>query len=101
MTDLNTLTIAQLTAFYNEKAGASIKKFSTKADGIRRCTPFLAPPAKTRRSKHTITAVACQEIRLGKTNAEVWAILQEQFKLDDSKKHYPTWYRSYMKRKGI
>lgn len=34
MTDLNTLTIAQLTAFYNEKAGASIKKFSTDRKSV-------------------------------------------------------------------
>lgn len=47
-----------------------------------------------------VSAVARGLIATGKTNAEVWAVLQEQFSLDDSKKHYPSWYRSEMKRAG-
>lgn len=39
-------------------------------------------------------------IRAGKTNAEVWEVIQKEFKLDDSKKHYPSWYRSAMKREA-
>ncbi len=37
----------------------------------------------------------------GKTNDEVWAKVKEQFNLDDSKKHYPAWYRSDLKKKGL
>jgi hypothetical protein len=36
----------------------------------------------------------------GKTNAETWAALKERFKLGDDKKHYPSWYRSRLRRQG-
>lgn len=47
-----------------------------------------------------VSAVARELILAGKTNQEVWAIIKDAFNLDDSKKHYPTWYRCEMKRKG-
>ena len=58
-------------------------------------------PAVEAKSKRTgISATARALILAGKTNQEVWAELKQQFDLDDSKKHYPTWYRCEMKRKG-
>lgn len=48
-----------------------------------------------------VSTVARELILAGKTNQEVWAILKETFSLDDSKKHYPSWYRCEMKRKGL
>ncbi len=56
------------------------------------------PAAGTKRTGISATARAL--ILAGKTNQEVWAELKQQFDLDDSKKHYPTWYRCEMKRKG-
>lgn len=56
------------------------------------------PAAETKRTGISATARAL--ILAGKTNQEVWAELKQQFDLDDSKKHYPTWYRCEMKRKG-
>lgn len=47
-----------------------------------------------------VSAVARELILAGKTNQEVWAAIKDAFNLDDSKKHYPTWYRCEMKRKG-
>lgn len=56
------------------------------------------PAAETKRTGISATARAL--ILAGKTNQEVWVELKQQFDLDDSKKHYPTWYRCEMKRKG-
>lgn len=39
-------------------------------------------------------------IKAGKTNAEVWSIMQARHNLPDSKKHYPAWYRCEMTRKN-
>lgn len=67
-------------------------------------------PAATKATKKTaepkakktgISATARELILSGKTNQEVWEVLKQQFNLDDSKKHYPTWYRCEMKRTGL
>lgn len=62
-------------------------------------TKAARPAAETKRTG--ISATARSLILAGKTNQEVWAELKQQFDLDDSKKHYPTWYRCEMKRKGL
>lgn len=49
----------------------------------------------------SISGTARRLISEGHTNQEVWAVLKQQFDLDDSKKHYPTWYRCEMKRTGL
>lgn len=104
MTDLNTMTIAQLTSFYNQKTGSSLKKFSTKSDGIRRCLPLIEKKAKSGRKDPkrgpSITQTCIQLIRLGKTNDEIWSAIQPQFGLDESKKYYPSWNRAYLRRQG-
>lgn len=51
--------------------------------------------------KVSISSVARQLILDGKSNKEIFGILQSQFKIDGTKKHYPSWYRSEMKRKGL
>lgn len=64
-----------------------------------------AKPAKKEATKReaarAVSTVARELIVAGKTNAEVWAIIQKEFNLDDSKKSYPAWYRSDCKRKGL
>lgn len=50
--------------------------------------------------KRTVSSVCRSLISMGKTNAEVWELVKAEFKLDDSKKHYPSWYRSEMTRSG-
>lgn len=51
--------------------------------------------------RESISQTARDMILAGKTNEEVWAALQQLFNLDHSKRHYPTWYRCEMRRKGI
>lgn len=61
-----------------------------------------APASTEAKPKRTgISATARALILAGKTNQEVWDVLKSSFNLDDSKKHYPTWYRCEMKRKGL
>ncbi len=58
--------------------------------------------AKTEKPKRAgISQLARDLILAGRTNQEVWAIIKDAFGLDDSKKHYPTWYRCEMRRKGL
>ncbi len=60
------------------------------------------PVVEVKATKKTgISATARELILSGKTNQEVWEALKQQFNLDDSKKHYPTWYRCEMKRTGL
>lgn len=70
------------------------KPVEAKAKTTKKTTE---PKAK----KTGISATARELILSGKTNQEVWEALKQQFNLDDSKKHYPTWYRCEMKRKGL
>jgi hypothetical protein len=59
------------------------------------------PVVEAKPKKMGISATARELILSGKTNQEVWEVLQQQFNLNDSKKHYPTWYRCEMKRTGL
>jgi hypothetical protein len=60
-------------------------------------------PAKlaAKPTRRTVTSAATELLLAGKTNAEVWAAIQAEFQLDDSKKHYPNWYRNQLRRKGL
>lgn len=55
---------------------------------------------KTATSGSTVSSRARELILAGKENADVFATLKAEFNLDDSKKHYPSWYRSEMRRSG-
>ena len=63
-----------------------------------------AKPARVKRTKgvhkESISGVARELISVGRTNEEVWGALKARFGLDDSKKHYPAWYRAEMVRAG-
>jgi hypothetical protein len=63
-------------------------------------TSKTAPKADTPK-RDGISATARALILDGKTNQEVWDVLQAKFNLDHSKRHYPTWYRCEMKRTGL
>lgn len=67
--------------------------------GRRAKDPEVDVPVKAKREG--ISATARTLILEGKTNQEVWEILKARFNLDDSKRHYPTWYRCEMKRTGL
>jgi hypothetical protein len=70
-----------------------------KPETITEAAVKAAKIEKPRRAGISATARAL--ILAGKTNQEVWAVLKDSFNLDESKKHYPTWYRCEMKRKGL
>lgn len=82
-----------LAALNNPKGGKKDKAATPKAE-----TPKAEKP-KT--MKDTISSVARELILKGLDNQGVWEGLKKRFNLDDSKKHYPTWYRCEMKRKGL
>jgi hypothetical protein len=61
----------------------------------------VTAPAKAYRvDPNNITNTIKTLILDGKSNKEIWDIVQPQFDMDDTKRHYPAWYRSQMKRKG-
>ena len=71
--------------------GSAIKAGRRAADPV-----VQDKPAKAK----GVSAVARELILAGRTNQEVWAVIKEAFNLDDSKKHYPSWYRCELKRAG-
>jgi len=56
---------------------------------------------KTRVRRVSVSARARELILAGKTNTEVWSALKVEFKLTDDRKHYPSWYRSQLRRTGL
>ena len=80
---------------------------SATAEALKETAKTLASikPAPARRPQRqagrTVSSVARELIVSGKSNDEVWKALKNEFKLDDGKKHYPAWYRSEAKRKGL
>lgn len=77
-------------------------------EGLKKTTKPLKVGKATHRPKTdhdkperiSCSSVAKDLILAGKTNQEVWDVISKQFKLDATKKHYPTWYRCQLKRKG-
>lgn len=57
-------------------------------------------PKAPKERRVSVSSVAEALILAGKTNEEVFAELKAQFKLDDAKKSYPSWYRCRLKRQG-
>lgn len=51
--------------------------------------------------RRTVTGRARELIFAGKTNEQIWVVLQAEFQLDDSKKHYPAWNRAFLIRTGV
>lgn len=83
----------------------SLKQAAAKPAKAEKPATKAAPKAEKQPAKReaarTVSTVARELIVAGKTNPEVWAVIQKEFDLDDSKKSYPAWYRSDCKRKGL
>jgi hypothetical protein len=62
--------------------------------------PEAKPAPAAKQPKLSISGLAEQLLLAGKSNAETWAALKERFKLGDDKKHYPSWFRSRLRRQG-
>jgi hypothetical protein len=63
--------------------------------------PKVQEPKAPKVRKISCTSVSEDLIMAGKTNAEIWAVIQPQFNLDNGKKGYPAWYRMNLARKGL
>ena len=83
---------------------------SLAAKGKKKAAAAAAviPPAKPAKAKKeagekrvTVSSVARELILKGLDNQKIFDQLHEQFGLDVSKKWYPAWYRSDMRRKGL
>lgn len=84
------------------EAKAEAKPVAAKESKVVKAGRRVADPVvEVKPKKMGISATARELILSGKTNQEVWEALKQQFNLDDSKKHYPTWYRCEMKRTGL
>jgi hypothetical protein len=79
-----------------------------RAPKVEEKTEEKAPAAKAVETKKpgrnsdpsNVSNTARTLIREGKTNAEVFAVLQENFGLDAKKSGYPAWYRHQMRKNG-
>lgn len=60
----------------------------------------IAIKDNTKKSRRTVSSAAREYILAGHDNKKVFDLLKKEFGLDDSKKSYPCWYRSDMKRKN-
>ena len=109
---LETMTIRELTVFWNDHCAVldrpQIKKFTDKTQGLKRCgdlSDFLRKQQKAQPAvkvtRRTISLVARQLILEGYDNKAVFQYLTDEFKIGENKKHYPAWYRSEMRRKGL
>lgn len=74
--------------------------FEPKAVKSAKSKPVKSPKPVAAAKSSGISAMARSMIADGYSNQEIWEKLKSEFKLDDSKKHYPTWYRCEMKRKA-
>ena len=119
-TRLPTMSISELTAIYNQATGSQLKKFSTKADGVRRvgveitaaiavATPSAAaapaPKAAAKQKKNSarpnsISAICRSLIAQGFNEQQAHKRMLEQFDIPASKLNYFRWNVNRMKRDG-
>lgn len=79
----------------------SLKKPKTVLKEAVKAGRRVTDPEVAKTKRVGVSSMARDLILAGKTNQEVWDVLKDAFNLDDSKKHYPTWYRCELKRKGL
>jgi len=59
-----------------------------------------APKAKEPKAERvTVASTIRALVDQGKSNVEIWAVIQPQFGLDDDKRWYPGWYRNDYRKK--
>ena len=92
-TDGGTLTVAI------EAATAHLQSLLLPSTPAPKVEPKSVPADKGEK-KVSCSAVARDLILAGKTNDEVWAVIAEQFKLDQKKRGYPAWYRFQLRKTG-
>lgn len=50
--------------------------------------------------KQSVAQLCLTLFKAGKSNKEVWSVLQTDRRLGEGKEHYPAWYRGYFRRTG-
>lgn len=55
----------------------------------------------TKKVRATVAGTVRKMVLAGKSNKQIWSVLKLNYKLDDTKKHYPAWYRAQMRRQGL
>jgi hypothetical protein len=83
-----------------DKATLHLAQLKAQAEGGAAAKPAKAVK-QPKEKKVNVSSRARELIHHGKTNEEVWAVLQAEFNLDGKKKHYPGWYRAAMTRAGL
>lgn len=77
---------------------------ATKAAGGKpsKQKPEAKKPAAPKGDKPLPVSQFCLSMfKAGSSNEEVWAQLQKVYGMDEDKAHYPSWYRSHFRRKGV
>lgn len=93
------MTPAALVTLYNELAETPVRKFSSRAAGVKRTLEMIATYRAAQRPP--TVASRCKELVLkGLSNSEIWEIVQPEFSMSDAKRSYPGWYRNSLKREG-
>jgi hypothetical protein len=79
-------------------------KLAPKAKPIKPAAKIPSGPGRLKNSgdrKPSLAARARELILAGKDNDAVFVVLQREFGISEQKKHYPSWYRSQLKRQGL
>ena len=53
------------------------------------------------KSGKSIAARVLELVKAKKSNAQVWVVLQKEYGCGENHKHYPSWYRSHLRRRGL
>lgn len=94
--------VARATAEHaSKKMAEQLKAQLKKGKAAKASAPRASAPRKEKESRVTVASRIRELIAAGKDNEAVWTIAKKEFRLPDSKKHYPSWYRCEMQRKKI
>ena len=86
---------------FDEKISKEAKARPGKNEDPKLVKKAIEKPVKEAKAGPESVSAAMRRLVLeGKTNDEVWAVCKKLFKLDDSKKGYPAWYRNQLKKSG-
>lgn len=88
-----------------KSVGVAKKAATKKVTSKKKTTSKKKAPAKKKAASsdgRPSVSKRCQDlINAGKTNEQIWDLIQDEYGLDDAKKYYPAWNRSHMRRNGL
>lgn len=83
------------------KQHAAKLKVQTDETKPKKSPAKKAKPQAAKSKGKTQLQVATDLILEGKSNQEIWEVIQPMFNLDEKKRHYPSWYRCHLRRIGV